>query len=362
MRVWLLPALTGLIVGLIVVWGMPEREPPTPKARLAPIETGDQPLVSYATGIERAQSSVVSIYTNTTVRQPLNPLFDDPFFRQFMPRRELQQTSLGSGVLLDDQGHVLTNAHVIRSADSIVAITFNGQERSARLLGEDRDSDLAVLQIDAEGLNPIQVDPDYRARVGDVVFAVGNPFGVGQTVSMGIVSATGRHQPGLTRFADFIQTDAAINPGNSGGALINANGDLVGINTAIFSNSGGFQGIGFAIPYAHALDIGQQIIEQGAVIRGYLGIDIRQLSPQEQARLGLRSRAFEIVSIIDGSPADQAGLRTGDYLLGIEGETIASREAAAQIISQHRPGDRLELALVRNGNLVRAEVTLGKRP
>lgn len=365
LRFWLAPAVVGLAAGLLIVWNLPESSPTVtlppepPQTR----EALDRALPSFADAIDRAKASVVSIYTNSTVSEPINPLFDDPFFSQFMPHRQRQQTSLGSGIVLDRDGHILTNAHVIRNAERIVVVTSQEEERAARLLGEDPDSDLAVLKVDGgDGLQPIPVDSDYRARVGDLVFAVGNPFGVGQTVSMGIVSATGRHQPGLTRFSDFIQTDAAINPGNSGGALVNARGDLVGINTAIFSNTGGFQGIGFAIPYAHALDIAHQIIEQGQVMRGYLGIDIRPLSPRELSQLGLRTRAFEVVDVVEDSPAEQAGLRAGDLLLGIEGEPIASREAAVSIIANHKPGDRLNLALARERRLFEAEVTLGKRP
>lgn len=366
LRFWLAPALVGLAAGLFIVWKMPGAStpstlPPEPGIPQTQAELANT-LPSYAHAIERAKASVVSIYTNSTVAEPLNPLFDDPFFSQFMPQRQRQQTSLGSGVVLDAQGHILTNAHVIRNADRIVVVTAGDEEHSAMLMGEDADSDLAVLKVEGGSLRPIPTDPDYRARVGDLVFAVGNPFGVGQTVSMGIVSATGRHQPGLTRFADFIQTDAAINPGNSGGALINARGDLVGINTAIFSNTGGYQGIGFAIPFAHALDIARQIIEQGQVMRGYLGIDVRELSPQELNRIGLRTRAFEVVDVMEGSPAAQAGLRQGDLLLGIEGEPLASREAAAQVIANHKPGERLGLALARGRQLFEAEVVLGKRP
>lgn len=366
LRFWLAPALVGLAAGLFIVWKMPGASTPIalpsePKVPQTQAELANT-LPSYAHAIERAKASVVSIYTNSTVAEPLNPLFDDPFFSQFMPQRQRQQTSLGSGVVLDAQGHILTNAHVIRNADRIVVVTAGDEEHSAMLMGEDADSDLAVLKVEGGSLPPIPTDPNYRARVGDLVFAVGNPFGVGQTVSMGIVSATGRHQPGLTRFADFIQTDAAINPGNSGGALINARGDLVGINTAIFSNTGGYQGIGFAIPFAHALDIAQQIIEQGQVMRGYLGIDVRELSPQELNQIGLHTRAFEVVDVVEGSPAARAGLRQGDLLLGIEGEPLASREAAARVIANHKPGERLGLALARGRQLFEAEVVLGKRP
>lgn len=363
LRSWLLPALVGLAIGLLIVWNRPEisSEPPIPAdSHTQPSQLPQRS--SYADAIDRAKASVVSIYTNSTVTEAFNPLFDDPFFSQFMPQRERQQTSLGSGIVLDQTGRVLTNAHVIRGAERIVVVGADQQERVARVLGEDADSDLAVLDVSGPPLTPIPIDEAYKARVGDLVFAVGNPFGVGQTVSMGIVSATGRHQPGLTRFSDFIQTDAAINPGNSGGALINARGDLVGINTAIFSNTGGYQGIGFAIPYAHALNIADQIIEQGQVMRGYLGIDVRPLSPREQGQRGLRTPAFEVVDVRDNSPADQAGLESGDLLLGIDGEPLASREAAVRMIANHKPGDRLTLALARGRRLFEADVILSERP
>lgn len=359
-RLWLAPIVIGLIVGgLIVVFGQ-NAKPPTPP-KTSRLESAPNPA-SYADAIARAQPSVVSIYSNRPVERPAHPLLDDPFFSQFLPNRPQQQTSLGSGVVIDDQGHILTNAHVIARGEQIVVETSGGQNYQARLVGSDPDSDLAVLAIESTALTAITVNEDYRAQVGDLVFAIGNPFGVGQTVSMGIVSATGRHQPGLTRFADFIQTDAAINPGNSGGALINACGELVGVNTAIFSNTGGFQGIGFAIPYAHALDIAAQLIQQGAVMHGYLGIDVRPIEPQQRARLGLATPAWEVADVMADSPAAKAGVLTGDWLVSIDGEALTSRAQAVGRIAEHKPGDRLILTLLRNRTLYQREVILGERP
>ncbi|MFG1497788.1 trypsin-like peptidase domain-containing protein [Saccharospirillum sp. HFRX-1] len=356
-RVWLAPIIAGLVVGgLVVLWPSFSSKPQLTTTELVPTP------VSYADVIARAQSSVVSIYSNSRLERPSHPLLDDPFFSQFLPQQPQHQTSLGSGIVLDDQGHILTNAHVIAQGEQIIVEASDDLSYEARLVGLDPDSDLAVLKIDASNTQAIAVNRDYRARVGDLVFAIGNPFGVGQTVSMGIISATGRHQPGLTRFADFIQTDAAINPGNSGGALINAYGELVGINTAIFSNSGGFQGIGFAIPYAHALDIARQLIEQGAVMHGYLGIDVRPVAPQQRARFGLATPAWEIVDVMADSPAAQAGVRAGDWLVSIEGESLASRAEAVGRIAEHKPGEQLTLALLRGQRFYQTRVTLSERP
>lgn len=356
-RIWLAPIIAGLVVGAFVIaW-------PRLSAPLELTTSNQQPTqTSYADVIAHAQPSVVSIYSNSRVQRPSHPLLDDPFFSQFLPPQPQQQTNLGSGIVLDEQGYILTNAHVIAQGEQIIVETTNGNSHQARLVGLDPDSDLAVLKIDAELSQAITVNTDYRARVGDLVFAIGNPFGVGQTVSMGIISATGRHQPGLTRFADFIQTDAAINPGNSGGALINAHGELVGINTAIFSNTGGFQGIGFAIPYAHALNIAAQLIDQGAVMHGYLGIDVRPVSPQQRARFGLATPAWEVVDVMAGSPAAEAGVRAGDWLVSIEGESLASRADAVGRIAEHKPGEQLTLALLRGQRLYQTQVTLSERP
>lgn len=357
-RVWLAPVVVGLVCGALAVVLWPQ---PSPPPELTASEQAPTPI-SYADAIARAQPSVVSIYSNSRVERPSHPLLDDPFFSQFLPAQPQHQTSLGSGVILDEQGHILTNAHVIAQGEQIIVEATAGNSYQARLVGLDPDSDLAVLKIDAHPNQAIVVNPRYRARVGDLVFAIGNPFGVGQTVSMGIISATGRHQPGLTRFADFIQTDAAINPGNSGGALVNARGELVGINTAIFSNSGGFQGIGFAIPYAHALDIAAQLIDQGTIMHGYLGIDVRPVSPQQRARFSLATPAWEIIDVMVGSPAAAAGVQAGDWLVSIEGEPLASRAEAVGRIAEHKPGDRLTLALLRGRGIYQAEVTLGERP
>ncbi|WP_108125910.1 S1C family serine protease [Saccharospirillum mangrovi] len=359
-RLWLAPIAIGLIMGglFVVLW--PNTAPPPPPGKTH-LESAPNPA-SYADAIAQAQPSVVSIYSNSQIARPSHPLLDDPFFSQFLPSQPQQQTSLGSGVVIDDQGHILTNAHVIARGEEIVVETNDGQSHQARLVGSDPDSDLAVLAIESTELNAIRVNPDYRAQVGDLVFAIGNPFGVGQTVSMGIVSATGRHQPGLTRFSDFIQTDAAINPGNSGGALINARGELVGVNTAIFSNTGGFQGIGFAIPYAHALDIATQLIQQGEVMHGYLGIDVRPVAPQQRARQGLVTPAWEVADVMAESPADKAGVLAGDWLVSIDGKALSSRAEAVGRIAEHKPGDRLTLTLLRNHILYQREVILGERP
>jgi len=240
-------------------------------------------VVSYADAVDLAAPAVVNIYTTKLITERANPLFNDPFFRYFFgdqlaPRQRLE-SSLGSGVIVSDNGYILTNNHVVEGADEIQVALRDGHSAEATIVGTDPESDLAVLKVNLESLPAITIGQSDEARVGDVVLAIGNPFGVGQTVTMGIISAMGRNTVGINTYENFIQTDAAINPGNSGGALINPYGQLIGINTAIFSKSGGYQGIGFAIPGKFAIEVMQQLIQHGRVIRGWLGIEVQDITP-----------------------------------------------------------------------------------
>ncbi|MGB2130362.1 MAG: trypsin-like peptidase domain-containing protein, partial [Marinobacterium sp.] len=285
------PVVTGVLAALLILQLWPQLlSPPVNRVEIreaASVETTSIPtqgVVSYADAVDRAAPAVVNIYTRTLVRQPANPLLNDPFFRNFfnsgqLPQQERIESSLGSGVILSPQGYVVTNNHVISGADSIIVALRDGREAVAEVVGVDPDTDLAVLKIKLEDLPSITFASD-ALRIGNVALAIGNPFGVGQTVTMGIISATGRNRLGLSTYEDFIQTDAAINPGNSGGALVDAYGNLVGINTAIFSKSGGSQGIGFAIPSGLAQQVMQDLITHGRVIRGWLGIEIQALTPR----------------------------------------------------------------------------------
>ena len=305
---------------------------------------------SYADAVARSAPAVVNISTAKVVTERPNPLFQDPLFRRFFgdgpggtPRQRLE-TSLGSGVIVSPRGHVLTNNHVIAEADQILVQLADGRVGEATLVGADPESDLAVLEIDLPDLPQIVVGSSEALRVGDIVLAIGNPYGVGQTVTMGIVSATGRSQLGISTFENFIQTDAAINPGNSGGALVNASGELVGINTAIFSRTGGSQGIGFAIPTTLGQTILQQIVDHGRVVRGWLGVEIQEMTPDLAESFGLDSAAGIIIAgVLKGGPADRGGIEPGDIVTEVAGKPIDDPARALNLIVRLAPGERVVL-------------------
>ncbi len=324
--------------------------------------------VSYASAVEKTATSVVNIYTAKIVTERPNPLQDDPFFKRFFgdnstaPRKRLE-TSLGSGVIVSSQGYILTNNHVIQGADEIRIILANGETPSAKVVGTDPDTDLAVLKINYTKLPAITIGQSDALRVGDVVLAIGNPFGVGQTVTMGIVSATGRNQLGINTFENFIQTDAAINPGNSGGALINANGKLVGINTAIFSRSGGSQGIGFAIPASLARDVMQEIIEHGRVRRGWLGIEAQDLTPQLAESLGFDSTDGVLVAgVLKDGPADKAQIKPGDIVVTIDFKPVSNSRDSLNQIAGMEPETTITLGLIRQGKKLEIKAMVSERP
>ncbi len=323
---------------------------------------------SYADAVARAAPAVVNIYTTKVITRDRHPLLDDPLFRYFFgdqaqaPRRQTQ-TSLGSGVIVSPQGYVLTNNHVIAGADEIQVLLQDGRSARAVVVGVDKDTDLAVLRIDLKDLPTIDISAVENQRVGDIALAIGNPFGVGQTVTLGIISATGRTHLGINRYEDFIQTDAAINPGNSGGALINAYGELIGINTAIYSQSGGSQGIGFAIPTHLASNVMKQIIENGHVERGWLGIEAQDLTPQLAQSFNLEgTRGMLIAGVLRGGPADQAGIRPGDVIERLDGRPVENARAAMSQIAQSAPGTTLKLEGRRDGKPLAMSVTTGRRP
>ncbi len=324
--------------------------------------------VSYSEAVTRAAPAVVNIYTSKTIVHKSHPLLDDPLLRQFfgnrlgIPRKRTQN-SLGSGVIISSQGYVLTNNHVIQNADEIKILLADGRNVTADVVGIDPETDLAVLKVDQQELPSITVGKSDQVRVGDIVLAIGNPFGVGKTVTQGIVSATGRSRLGINTFEDFIQTDAAINPGNSGGALINAYGELVGINTAIFSNSGGSHGIGFAIPVTLAQDIMTQIIENGRVIRGWLGVEIQELSPALAQSFGLNNPQGVIIrEVVRNSPAREAGIEAGDIILKLNNQTIGDRSDALNVIARLQPGEYAQINGIRRGREFELDVKVGSRP
>lgn len=338
---------------------------PTPLIATDPRNRGP---VSYADAVERSAAAVVNIYTAKLVTEQRSPLLNDPFFQRFFgdqlpaPRQRLE-TSLGSGVIMSANGYILTNNHVIQGADEIRVALANGETPQARVIGTDPETDLAVLKINYVKLPAITLGKSDALRVGDVVLAIGNPFGVGQTVTFGIVSATGRSQLGINTFENFIQTDAAINPGNSGGALINAIGQLVGINTAIFSKSGGSQGIGFAIPAILAKDVMQQIIENGRVVRGWLGVEAQDLTPELAESFKLEVGAGVLIAgVLRRGPAEIAGLRPGDILTRINDIPVDSSFALLNTIAGHKPGETLMLHVLRGGEELELSAEVAERP
>ncbi|MFM9969822.1 MAG: Do family serine endopeptidase [Burkholderiales bacterium] len=322
---------------------------------------------SYRDAVNRAQPAVVNIFTSKQIKAPRHPLIDDPMFRHFFgdQSRENSQrsSSLGSGVIVSSSGYILTNHHVVEAADEIEVALADGKKMRARTVGSDPETDLAVLQVQGNALPAITLGNDSGLRVGDVVLAIGNPFGVGQTVTMGIVSALGRSHLGINTFENFIQTDAAINPGNSGGALIDSNGDLVGINTAIYSRSGGSLGIGFAIPISGAKQVMEQIISAGSVTRGWIGVEAQEINVELAESFKLRAPEGALIAgVIRGGPADAAGIKPGDILLGVEGKPVRDPSSMLNLIAALVPGKPARMRLLRNQKEVELSVDVGRRP
>ena len=306
-------------------------------------------------------------YTTQQIKQQKHPLLDDPIFRHFFgerPEGQPQRNSgLGSGVIVSPNGYILTNYHVVEAADDIQVSLNDGSTHKARVVGSDPESDLAILQIKAEKLPVITFGQMDNLRVGDVVLAIGNPFGVGQTVTMGIVSALGRSHLGINTFENFIQTDAAINPGNSGGALVDVHGNLVGINTAIYSRTGGNHGIGFAIPVSSARSIMEQIIQNGTVTRGWIGVEAQEITPELAESFGLPDiEGALIAGVVRGSPADLAGVRPGDVLLAVAGKVVKNPQTMLDLIAALKPDERAGFRLRRDKNIIELQVKIGKRP
>ena len=366
----------GLALAFVVTYFWPElarREAPAVEIRQTPpgaVKRSANGPSSYALAVDRASPAVVNINTAKVVTVRPQPFFDDPIFRQFFgdtnnlirPRKRVE-TSLGSGVIMSEQGYILTNHHVIQGADKIQVSLQDGRITQAKVVGSDPDTDIAVLKIDLKKLPVITLGRSDDLRVGDVVLAIGNPFGVGQTVTMGIVSATDRNKLGINTFENFIQTDAAINPGNSGGALIDAQGNLIGINTAIFSRSGGYQGIGFAIPTSLAQSVMQDILQYGRPLRGWLGIEAQAITPQIAQALGLAdSNGVVVIGIVRGGPAHRAGLQPGDVIVSIDGRKITEAREALLAISSRKPGDRIRLEVLRGDKPRTLSATAIERP
>ena len=321
---------------------------------------------SYSKAASKAMPAVVNIFTSKAAANP-QPFMDDPLFRHFFgdqfddsPQRE---NSLGSGVLVSSQGLILTNHHVIEAADQIEIALADGRTMPAKVVGTDPETDLAVLKVEVEGLPAITFANPSKSQIGDVVLAIGNPFGVGQTVTQGIISALGRNHLGINTFENFIQTDASINPGNSGGALIDTDGNLVGVNSAIYSRNGGSMGIGFAIPVSLAKQVMEQIIRQGSVIRGWIGIEAQDITPELAESFKLKEvRGSLIAGVLRGSPAEHAGLRPGDVLLGIDGVEVTDSSSMLNLISGLKPDNKAVLSIARNQKKLDVPIIIGRRP
>ena len=322
---------------------------------------------SYSDAVRKAVPSVVNIFTSKEIKTPRHPFLNDPLFRQFFGDRleedSQRATSLGSGVIVSPKGYILTNHHVVEAADEIEVALADGRKLKAKAVGSDLETDIAVLQVEGGSVPAITFGDADALRVGDVVLAIGNPFGVGQTVTMGIVSALGRNQLGINTFENFIQTDAAINPGNSGGALIDTAGNLVGINTAIYSRSGGSLGIGFAIPASSAKQVMEQIIQTGGVTRGWIGVEAREITPEmgESFRLGATTGVL-IEGVLRGGPAERAGLKPGDVLVAIEGKPVKDPNSMLNLVAALVPGKPASIRLRRDNKDVELQVAVGKRP
>ncbi len=334
----------------------------------APV-SNESSATSYAPAVEKAAPAVVNIYTRKVVQDQRPPFaIDDPLLRRFfgdqIPQQpQHQENSLGSGVIVNAQGYILTNNHVIQGADEIEVALHDGRSAAATVVGTDPESDLAVLKIELAEIPSIIFGQSEKLQVGDVVLAIGNPFGVGQTVTSGIVSATGRSRLGLSTFENFIQTDAAINPGNSGGALVNAYGQLVGINTAIFSRTGGSQGIGFAIPVSLAKGVMKEIIEYGRALRGWLGVEVQDLNPALAESFGIANVSGALVAGVQvGGPGDNSGLRPGDVITEVNGNAINGNRALMNIVTSNAPGTKLQLKVLREGRTNNIETVIGERP
>jgi serine protease DegQ len=327
---------------------------------------------SYSDAAKKAMPAVVNIFTSQAVKpQQRHPLMDDPVFRHFFGDQSAEaqnqpSINLGSGVIVSESGYILTNSHVVEAADDIEVALADTRRVKARVVGTDPESDLAVLKIDLPKLPAIAFAQADGVRVGDVVLAIGNPFGVGQTVTLGIVSALGRSHLGINTFENFIQTDAAINPGNSGGALVDSSGHLIGINTAIYSRTpgGASLGIGFAIPAGTAKTVMEQIIQTGSVQRGWIGVGIQEMTREiaESFKLPATTRGALITEVFRGTPADRGGMKVGDVLVAVDGKTVTDSSTMLNLIAALTPGSKATLRVMRANKEVDLNVTVGQRP
>ncbi|KUZ46052.1 Do family serine endopeptidase [Burkholderia territorii] len=374
--VTVLLALMFIVVTLKPQWlqrqGQLGKQLATPIVALrevAPGIGGAPATTSYAEAAQKAMPAVVNVFSSKDGSLPPDPRAKDPLFRYFFGDRNARKqqdepaANLGSGVIVSPEGYILTNQHVVDGADQIEVALADGRTGTAKVIGSDPETDLAVLKINMTNLPTITLGRSDQSRVGDVVLAIGNPFGVGQTVTMGIISALGRNHLGINTFENFIQTDAPINPGNSGGALVDVNGNLLGINTAIYSRSGGSLGIGFAIPVSTARTVLESIITTGSVTRGWIGVEPQDVTPEIAESFGLQQKSGAIVAgVLQGGPADKAGIKPGDILVSVNGDEITDTTKLLNTVAQIKPGTATKVHVVRKGKEFDVSVVIGKRP
>ncbi|NGZ87540.1 Do family serine endopeptidase [Duganella aceris] len=381
-RLWLLFAQTVTVVlALYFVYAAlgPQRSAPV---RLQQMGNAERPAVmleagpakpplsasgSYRAAAGRAMPAVVNIVTSKKPKRGKHPLLRDPFFKKFFGDRdgegEDDESSLGSGVIVSAEGYILTNNHVVEAADDIEVALADGRKAAAKVVGTDPETDLAVIKITLDKLPVIVLGQAEQAQVGDVVLAIGNPFGVGQTVTMGIISALGRNNLHINQFENFIQTDAAINFGNSGGALVDANGNLLGINSAIYSQSGGSVGIGFAIPVSTAKTVMEAIIKSGHMVRGWIGVETQEITPELANSFGLKRQSGAIIAgVVRNGPADKGGIKPGDILLSVDDKPVTDTNGMLNLIAQLVPGGKAKMKVLRKSRETTLDITVGKRP
>ena len=369
------PVLTGVVIALALALFFPDLVPKRNTTAfnsesydaLSPQENDWLGPVSYADAVKRAAPAVVNIYTSKKIAPSTHPLLNDPVFRRLFnlsnsPEQQRMHSALGSGVIVSKEGYLLTNEHLIAGADEIIVALQDGRDARAQIMGVNKESDLAVLKIDLDNLTAIPIGAPETVQVGDVVLAIGNPFGMGQTVTQGIVSATRRRGLNISEFENFIQTDAAINPGNSGGALIDARGNFLGINTAQFSQQ--LQsGFGFAIPADTALQTLNDIVEYGHVVRGWLGIEAIPLNTQTARALDINNtEGVVITGIVPGGPAELAGLQIKDVITHINNRSVGSGVWGIQEINESRPGETVEISVIRNGERMQLNAIIAASP
>jgi serine protease DegQ len=378
-RLWLLFAqAVTIVLALYFVYSAVQPGWHARPGTLQQLGTPSQPAVatvaapaptpgSFRSAAGRAMPAVVNILTSKAVPRK-HPLLRDPYFKRFFGDREGEEedddeNSLGSGVIVSSDGYILTNYHVIEAADEIEVVLADGRKAAAKLVGSDPETDLAVVKINLDRLPAIVLGHADQAKVGDVVLAIGNPFGVGQTVTMGIISALGRNNLHINHFENFIQTDAAINFGNSGGALIDTNGNLLGINSAIYSQTGGSVGIGFAIPVSTAKTVMESIIKSGHVVRGWIGVESQEITPELAQSFGLQRDSGAIIAgVVRNGPADKAGMKPGDILVAVEGKPVRDTTEMLNLIAQLEPGGKATMRVLRKNRESDLAITVGKRP